>query len=100
MKRFYSLTLREHKENIPVYVARMLLKKESPLIRYLSENRALKFVYRRQRNVLDVYGDEKYLIIGKIKYPNLFGNRGRMGFMELFISHQLQRKMEIAKGST
>ncbi len=100
MKRFYSLELKNKKENIPVYIATHLLKKESPLISYLSEHKALKFVYRKSRNLLECYGDEKYLMMGKLKYPDIFGRKGRMGFMELYISHQLQKHMELSKGST
>ena len=99
MKRFYSIKLKEHKENIPVYVAKMLLVKESKLIKYLLEYRAMKWVYRKSTNTLDVYAKEKYLMFGKLKYPDMFGRKGRMGFMELYISHQLQRSMELSKGS-
>ena len=78
----------------------MLLVKESPLINYLKENRALKWVYRKNKNILDCYGDEKHLMLGKIKYPEMFGNKGRIGFMELYISHVINRQLELAKGST
>ena len=100
MKRFYSLQLKDKKENIPVYIATHLLKKESPLIKYLSDYSALKFVYRKSRNLLECYAEEKYLMVGKLKYPDIFGRKGRMGFMELYISHQLQKHMELSKGST
>ena len=100
MKRFYSIKLKHYKENIPQYTAKLVLTKESPLINYLSENRALKWVYRKNRNLLEAYADEKHLMIGKIKYPDLFGNKSRVGFMELYISHIINRQLEIAKGST
>jgi hypothetical protein len=39
-------------------------------------------------------------MIGKIKYPEMFGLKGRMGFMELYISHILERQINVARGST
>ena len=39
-------------------------------------------------------------MLGKMKYPTMFGNKGRMGFMELYIVHKINQKMKIAKGST
>ena len=47
-----------------------------------------------------LYADEKYLIIGKLKHPNMFGNRKRMGFMELYIVHKINQRMNLARGST
>ena len=82
------------------YTAKLVLQKESPLINYLSENRALKWVYRKNRNVLEAYADEKHLMIGQIKHPQMFGNKGRVGFMELYISHIINKRMMLAKGST
>ena len=82
------------------YTAKLVLQKESPLINYLSEKKALKWVYRKKRNLLEAYADEKHLMIGNIKHPEMFGNKGRVGFMELYISHVINRKMELAKGST
>ena len=100
MKRFYSIKLKHYKEKIPPYTAKLVLTKESPLINYLSENRALKWVYRKNRNLLEAYGEEKHLMIGKIKYPDLFGNKDRVGFMELYISHVINRQLSLAKGSS
>ena len=100
MKRFYSIKLKHYKEKIEPYTAKLVLVKESPLINYLKENHALKWVYRKNRNLLEAYGEEKHLMIGKIKYPDLFGNKGRIGFMELYISHIINRQLEIAKGSS
>ena len=100
MKRFYSIKLKHYKEKIEPYTAKLVLQKESPLINYLSENRALKWVYRKNRNVLEAYAEEKHLMIGKIKYPEMFGNKGRVGFMELYISHVINRQINLAKGST
>jgi len=104
MKKFYSIELKIHskyyKENVPPYTAKLVLTKESPLINYLSNNRALRWVYRKNRNLLEAYGKEKYLMIGKIKYPDLFDRKGRIGFMELYISHIINRAYTNAKGST
>ena len=66
----------------------------------MSNNRALKWVYRKNKNLLEAYGKEKYLMVGKIKYPDLFGNKGRIGFMELYISHIINKQIMLAKGST
>jgi hypothetical protein len=57
-------------------------------------------VYRKNRNLLEAYGEEKHLMIGKIKYPEMFGNKGRIGFMELYISHIINKRIMLAKGST
>ena len=57
------------------------------------------FVFREKTNRLDCYGEEKHLLIGKIKYPTLFGHKGRIGFMELYISHQINKRLALAKGS-
>ena len=100
MKRFYSIKLKHYKEKIEPYTAKLVLVKESPLINYLKENHALKWVHRKNRNVLEAYAEEKHLMIGKIKYPEMFGNKERIGFMELYISHVINRQLELAKGST
>lgn len=100
MKRFYSIKLKHYKEKIDPYTAKLVLVKESPLINYLKENRALKWVYRKNRNLLEAYGEEKHLMIGKIKYPEMFGNKGRIGFMELYISHIINKRIMLAKGSS
>jgi hypothetical protein len=99
VKRFYSIQLSEHNENVPVYVAKLLLKKESPLIQYLDENKALRFRHLKKDNILECYGDEKHLVVGKLKYPDLFGRKGRMGFMELYISMKIKQQMMLSKGS-
>ena len=100
MKRFYSIKLRENKENIPPYVAKHLLRQESPLINYLAEARALKYVHRKKTDRLDCYAEEKYLMVGKMKYPEMFGRKTRMGFIELYISMKIKQKMMLSKGST
>jgi hypothetical protein len=100
VKRFYSIKLKHYKEKIQPYTAKLVLTKQSPLINYLSEKKALKWVYRKNRNLLEAYGEEKHLMIGKIKYPEMFGNKGRIGFMELYISHIINKKIMLAKGSS
>ena len=100
MKRFYSIKLKHYKENIDPYTAKLVLTKQSPLINYLKENRALKWVYRKNRNLLEAYGDEKHLMIGQIKHPNMFGNKGRVGFMELYISHIINKQIMLTRGSS
>ncbi len=99
MKRFYSIILKEEKEQVPPFVAKQLLMKESPLIRYLSDNQALKFVHRKETNKLDCYADEKYLMLGKLRYSKVFERKGRMGFMELYIQMKIQQQMDLANGS-
>ena len=84
---------------MPAYVAKLLLKKESPLIQYLDEKKALRFKHLRKKNILECYGDERHLIIGKMKYPDLFGRKGRMGFMELYISMKIKQQMSLSQGS-
>ena len=81
-------------------VAQDMMKAESELVQYLSDNGALEFRYVRSRHRLDLYADDKYLVMGKMKYPDMFGGRGRMGFMELYISRLINKKLQLAKGST
>ena len=100
MKRFYSIKLSERNEHVPAYVAKLLLERESPLIQYLNDNKALRFRHLKKKNILECYGDERHLIMGKLKYPDLFGRKGRMGFMELYISLKIKQQMSLAKGST
>ena len=100
MKKFYSIKLKQFKENIPPKLAEQMLIDESKLVKYLWKNNALEFRYPKHKQRLDLYADEKYLMLGKMKYPTMFGNKGRMGFMELYIVHKINQKMKIAKGST
>ena len=100
MKKFYSIRLKEHRESIPLSVAQEMLKEESEMVRYLSDNRALEFRYIKSRHRLDLYADEKYLTMAKMKYENMFGDKGRMGFMEPYISRLINKKLQLAKGST
>ncbi len=100
MKKFYSIKLKQFKENIPPKLAEQMLIDESELVKFLWKNKALEFRYPKHRNRLDLYADEKYLMIGKLAYPYMFGNRKRMGFMELYIVHKINQKMSLSKGST
>jgi len=100
VKKFYSIRLKYYKEFIPTAVAQQMLKEESKMIRYLSDNRALEFRFIKSRNRLDLYADEKYLMLAKMKYKDVFENRARMGFMELYISRLINKKLQLAKGST
>ena len=100
MKRFYSIKLKHYKEKIEPYTAKLVLTNQSPLMNYLSEKKALKWVFRKKRNLLEAYADEKHLMIGKILHPEMFGNKGRVGFMELYISHVINKRLMLAKGST
>ena len=92
--------MKQFKENIPPKLAEQMLIDESKLVKYLWKNNALEFRYPKHKQRLDLYADEKYLMLGKMKYPTMFGNKGRMGFMELYIVHKINQKMKISKGST
>ena len=70
------------------------------LANYLAENKALKFVHRRKTDVLDCYAEEKHLMVGKLKYPDLWGRKTRMGFMELYINMRIQQQMSLSRGSS
>ena len=77
-----------------------MLIDESKLVNYLWKNKALEFRYPKHKQRLDLYADEKYLMLGKMKYPTMFGRKGRMGFMELYIVHKINQKMNLARGSS
>ena len=100
MKKFYSIKLKQFKENIPPELAETMLLDESKLVKYLWKQKALEFRYPKHKHRLDLYADEKYLMIGKLKYPDIFGNRKRMGFMELYITHKINQRMNLARGNT
>ena len=100
MKKFYSVKIKHRKENIPPRLAEQMLLDESKMINYLWRNQALEFLYPNGKNRLDVYADEKYLMMALMKYPTIFGRKGRMGFLELYISHLINKKLQLAKGST
>tara|TARA_B100000029_G_scaffold306752_1_gene299576 strand:- start:1212 stop:1520 length:309 start_codon:yes stop_codon:yes gene_type:complete len=99
-KEFYSIKLKHWKENIPLELAKRLLKDESPLVKYLSDNGALVFRYWPSNNSLHLRGEEKHLIIGKMMYPELFPGKGRVGFMELYISRLINQKIKLVQGSS
>ena len=77
-----------------------MLLDESKLAKYLWKHKALEFRYPKRKHRLDCYADEKYLMMGKLKYPTMFGKRKRMGFMELYIVHRINQRLMNAKGST
>lgn len=99
MKKFYSIKLKQFKENIPPALAETMLLDESKLVKYLWKHKALEFRYPKHKHRLDLYADEKYLMMGKLKYPTMFGNKKRMGFMELYIVHRINQRMNLARGS-
>jgi len=92
--------LKYYKEFIPTAVAQQMLKEESPMIRYLDDNKSLEFRFIKSRNRLDLYAEEKYLMMAKMKFKDVFENRARMGFMELYISRLIKKKLLLAKGSS
>ena len=100
MKKFYSVKIKHRKENIPPRLAEQMLLDESKMINYLWRNQALEFKYPKGKNRLDVYADEEYLMLAKMKYPSIFGRKGRMGFLELYISNLINKKLQLAKGSS
>ena len=70
------------------------------MVRYLSDNRALEFRFIKSRNRLDLYAEEQYLMLAKMKYKDVFEDRARMGFMELYISRLIKKKLELVRGSS
>ena len=91
MKRFFTLQLKGYNENVPIEFAKNLMVEESPFVKYLSDNNALAIRHMKSRATMELYGDPKYIIIAKIKYGKVLS--GKMNFIELFITKQLQRKM-------
>ena len=77
-----------------------MLIDESKLVKYLWKQKAIEFRYPKHKNRLDLYADEKYLMMAKLKYPTMFGNKGRMGFMELYIAHKINKQMSLSRGSS
>ena len=100
MKKFYSIKLKKHRENIPPALAERMLTDESKLVKYLLKNKALEFRYTKAKGRLDLYADEKYLMLGKLKHGAVFGSNKRMGFMELYIVHRINQRMNLSKGNT
>ena len=100
MKKFYSIKLRQFKENIPLALVETMLLDESKLVKYWRKHKALEFRYPKNKGRLNLYADEKYLVMGKLKHPTMFGDRKRMGFMELYIVHRINQRISLGKGST
>jgi len=100
VKKFYSIKLKEHRENIPPTLAEQMLLDESKFCKYLWNKKALEFRYPKHKHRLDCYADEKYLMLAKMKYPTMFGRKGRIGFMELYISHRINQQINLSKGSS
>ena len=99
MKKFYSVRLKHYTEHIPPAVAQEMLREESNLMKWLHQKGALEFRYIEKRNRLECYANEKHLFIGRIMYPDIFNGRGRMGFMELYISRMIRKRLERERGS-
>jgi len=100
VKKFYSIKLKHPIENMPPGLAEQMLLDESDMVRYLWDNKALEFRYTKGRKRLDLYAEEKHLMVAKLKYPEMFRGKGRMGFIELYIAQQLRKSISLAKGST
>ena len=98
MKKFFTLILKGYNENVPIELAKNLIVDESPLVKYLHDNNALKIRHNKSRALMECYAKAKHLTIARIKYGRVLP--GKMSFIELFIAHQLKRKYELAKGST
>ena len=93
------MPLKGYNENVPIAFAKKLIVDESPFCKYLYDNKALAIRHIKSKAIMECYATKvKYLTLARIKYGKVLP--GRMNFIELFISHQLKRKMELAKGST
>jgi|TARA_B100000524_G_scaffold324405_1_gene206785 hypothetical protein len=91
MKKFFSMKLKQGwNENVPLELAKKLIVTESPFVEYLHKKKVLKIRHIKSRNCIDLYADEKHLMIAKLKFGKVFS--GKMGFIELFIMHQLKKK--------
>jgi hypothetical protein len=97
VKKFYSIRLKYFKEYIPLKLAKVMLKQESNLIKWLGRHKALTFKYVASRKRLDCYAKEKFLTMGRLLYPDIFDGRGRVGFMELYISSMIKKRMQLKK---
>jgi hypothetical protein len=100
VKKFYSIRLKHYKEFIPKDVAFTMLIEESNQLRWLHGKKALEVKYIKSRCRLDFYAEEKHLTMAQMMHPDIFDGRGRMGFMELYISRLIKKKLQIAKGSS
>ena len=92
------MELKGYNEHCPIYLAKNLIVDESPFVKYLHDNNALKIRHIKSRALMECYAKAKYLTIARIKYGKVLP--GKMSFIEIFIQHQLKRKMELSKGST
>ena len=92
--------MKQFKENIPPALAETMLLDESKLVKYLWKHKALEFRYPKHKIRLDLYADEKYLMMGRLKHPYIFGTKKRMGFMELYMVHRINQRTNLARGST
>ena len=92
------MPLKGYNENVPISFARRLIVDESPFCKYLWDNNALAIRHIKAKAIMVCYAKAKHLTLARIKYGKVLP--GKMSFIELFIAHQLKRKMEWAKGST
>ena len=58
--------MKQFKENVPPALAETMLLDESKIVKYLWKNKALEFRYPENRGRLDLYADEKYLMLRKM----------------------------------
>ena len=81
MKKFFQIPLKDksYKGGLSISLAKDVLLKESHLVDYLNENKALRFRYNRKSNMLELWAKEKRLIMGQLMYPKMFNERGRIG---------------------
>ena len=92
------MELKGYNEHCPIELAKNLIVDESPFVKYLHDNNALKIRHIKSKALMECYAKAKHLTIARIKYGRVLP--GKMSFIELFIAHQLKRKYELAKGST
>ena len=92
------MPLKGYNENVPIAFAKKLIVDESPFCKYLYDNKALAIRHIKPKAIMECYATKvKYLTLARLKYGNVLP--GKMNFIELFISHQLKRKMELSQGS-
>jgi hypothetical protein len=75
VKKFYSIKLKQFKENIPPKLAEQMLIDESEMVKFLWQNKALEFRYPKHKQRLDLYADEKFLMIAKLQFPICLATR-------------------------
>ena len=98
MKWFFTMELKGYNEHCPISLAKNLIVEESPFVKYLHDNNALKIRHSKSKALMECYAKAKHLTIARIKYGRVLP--GKMSFIEIFIQHQLKRRMELSKGST